>query len=292
MKISYKENTLRNQSLKLVDKANEIICIYRDQGYTLTLRQIYYQFVSRDLIPNTINSYKRLGNVINEGRLCGLIDWKAIEDRTRSISKLPSWDSPSEIVESCAEQFKIDLWEDQPKYIEVWVEKEALAGIIEQACNEYRVPFLSCRGYTSQSEMWRAGQRLIKQDRLNKEIIILHLGDHDPSGIDMSRDIQVRLDLLTKGVPFTFNRIALNRDQINKYQPPPNPAKMTDTRFKDYEKVHGNKSWELDALEPSVISDLITNNIRENIINNSWITALKREEGYKIILSDVAKEIE
>ena len=291
MKKKYIEVNFREASLSIIKQANSIIEDYREQGYILTLRQIYYQFVSRDLIPNNMKSYKRLGNILNDGRLAGLIDWNAIEDRTRELTSISTWNNPSEIVEACAEQFKIDLWKNQDYYIEVWVEKEALAGVVDSACEKYRVPFLSCKGYTSQSEMWRAGQRLLEKSIRGKNILIIHLGDHDPSGIDMSRDIQDRISMFMLGNDFEFRRIALNSDQIRKYQPPPNPAKMTDSRFRDYALKYGQQSWELDALEPKVISALIQNNIKEHINWDSWKESLDNEYRNKATLKSLSEDM-
>lgn len=291
MKMQYRDVNFRGNSRVMIDQANQIIEDYYQQGYVLTLRQLYYQFVSRDLIPNNMRSYKRLGSIINDARLCGLIDWESIEDRTRELSSISTWNDPSEIVEACAQQFKVNLWEDQPYYIEVWVEKEALAGVVESACNKYRIPFLSCRGYTSQSEMWRAGQRLLRKYRQDKEILILHLGDHDPSGIDMSRDITERLTMFMRGESFDFKRLALNIDQVREYQPPPNPAKMTDSRFREYVRNYGQESWELDALEPKVITRLIHENVSKHLDKKAWKDSLEQEEEHKRTLENIAEEM-
>lgn len=289
-KLAYKEIRLGKASLEIVSKANEIIDEYQEQGFTLTLRQLYYQFVSRDIIPNNMQSYKRLGNIINDARLTGLIDWEAIEDRTRELSSLSTWDKPSSIVRACAEQFRIDYWATQSHYIEVWVEKEALAGVVESVCNKYRVPYLSCRGYTSQSEMWRAGRRLANRS-VNKNITILHLGDHDPSGIDMSRDIQDRLTMFNV-TDFDFIRLALNMNQVNKYNPPPNPAKTTDSRFAEYRNNYGEDSWELDALEPKIITKLISTHIEERIDIQAWEEAIALENEHKDTLGELADRAE
>ena len=160
MKECFAEKDFRDTTLVLVYEANEIIAEYAAQGFTLTLRQLYYQFVARDLIPNTQRSYKRLGSVVNDARLAGLIDWAAIEDRTRHIESTPHWESPADIVRTCARQFRIDKWAKQPYRAEVWIEKEALAGVVSGVCEKLDVPYLSCRGYTSQSVMYEAAARL------------------------------------------------------------------------------------------------------------------------------------
>lgn len=259
--IAYTEQRFSTGSKKVIQHANEIIAEYSAQGYDLTLRQLYYQFVSRDLLKNNQKEYKRLGSIINDARLAGLIDWDAITDRTRNLHRLPHWESPEEIVQAVAGQFRVDLWEGQKYRVEIWIEKEALAGVFQRVCDELDVPFFSCRGYTSQSEMWSAGQRLkaIKKD--GQTPVILHFGDHFPSGMDMTRDIRDRLTIFAGSIQ--LERLALNMDQIEEYQPPPNPAKTSDVRADAYIEEHGDESWELDALEPDVLAGLVRDRVTE-----------------------------
>lgn len=263
-KICYVEKNFRSESLSLINQINEVIEEYEAQGYSLTLRQCYYQLVARAIIPNNERSYKNTGNLINDARLAGLIDWHAIEDRTRNLQRLSHWDSPKSIIDSASYQYRKDIWENQEYYVEVWVEKEALANVVGRVANELDVPYFCCRGYVSQSEMWSAAQRFRSKQEDGKDVVLIHLGDHDPSGIDMSRDIEERLVMF--GVDtfmFNFRRIALNMEQIEEFAPPPNPAKLTDSRCGAYISRYGDESWELDALEPRVIHDLITNNVTE-----------------------------
>jgi hypothetical protein len=290
MKESFKNIKLRGNSIRIINTANEIITDYREQGFTLTLRQLYYQFVSRDMIENTEKSYKNLGGIINDGRMCGMIDWSAIEDRTRNLKSNSCWVSPSEILKTCAESYHKDHWESQDHRVEVWVEKEALAGVAEAACVTLDVPFFCCKGYTSQSEMYSAAQRLLEHDANAQTPVIIHLGDHDPSGIDMSRDIKERLDIFTRGINIEFTRIALNRHQIDAYNPPPNPAKVTDSRFRAYQNKHGDKSWELDALEPKVLVKLIQEEISQHIDRRVWAEVEEKQEKDRAVLVKLSKK--
>jgi hypothetical protein len=283
-KIKYQEINLRKDSLAMIDVCNKIIREYTAAGYILTLRQLYYQLVSRDIIPNRQSEYKRVGSIVNDGRLAGLIDWNALEDRTRNVKSISHWDSPEQIVEAIADQYAIDKWEDQEIRPEVWIEKDALVGVIERICNELDISYFSCRGYTSQSEMWGAAQRFIKHAKNGQITHVIHLGDHDPSGIDMSRDIEERIRMFmeyhigTSKNLFDFTRIALNRDQIDLYQPPPNPAKSTDSRFQGYMDIHGDESWELDALEPQVLADLVRAKVDE--LRDDTLYAEKTEQEF------------
>lgn len=260
MKISYIDKKFNKSSISLIEQANEIIVEYQSEGYDLTLRQLYYQFVARDIIANRQSEYKRLGSVINDARLAGLIDWDSIIDRTRDFEKLSHWDSPADILQSAANSYGIDTRANQKDYIEVWVEKDALVGVIEKACTPLDVGYLSCRGFVSQSAMWLAAQRFRrKEHQKRKDAYLIHLGDHDPSGIDMTRDIQDRLNMFGSSV--AVKRIALTMEQIEEQQPPPNPAKTTDSRYASYVAEHGEESWELDALDPRFLVDLITEEV-------------------------------
>jgi len=192
-KLCYIDKNFRGATLDTIKKVNGIIATYQAQGYSLTLRQVFYQMVSRDWLANTQKNYSKLGNVINDARLAGYIDWDAIEDRTRNLHRLDMWSDPQAIIRYAAGWYLTDKWRDQDYRVEVWIEKEALAGVFERVCDEVEVPFFACRGYTSQSEMWRAAMRLKRWEDYGFKTVILHFGDHDPSGIDMSRDIMDRL---------------------------------------------------------------------------------------------------
>ncbi len=287
-KIAYKSFNFRSQTLMVIQKANEIIAEYAKQGFDLTLRQLYYQFVSRDLIPNTQKDYKNLGSIINDARLAGLIDWDTIVDRTREVRQLSHFSGPEEIVLACSEQFNMDRWASQPFRPEVWIEKDALVGVFERVCRELDVPLLSCRGYTSQSEMWGAAQRMIRNKRKKQTPVVFHFGDHDPSGKDMSRDILDRLEMFTRGT-MRFERLALNMDQVEEYGPPPNPAKITDSRATAYIQEFGGESWELDALEPSVLEALVRKAIESVVDEDLMVEASKEQEKHRETLAAIAE---
>lgn len=270
---------------EIIRRANSVCATYRSQGYDLTLRQLYYQFVSRGWIANKDTEYKRLGSIINDARLAGELDWDYIVDRTRNLRDLAHWSSPQSIMEAVASQYREDKWAEQPHRVEVWVEKDALVGVLERVCNELDVPYFSCRGYTSQSEVWGAAQRLLKYRRAGQEPIILHLGDHDPSGIDMTRDVTDRLALF--GADVEVRRLALNMDQVEQYNPPPNPAKLTDSRGTGYVEEYGDSSWELDALPPDVISALITEAVAEVLDDDEWHDSTEREAERQLVLQGI-----
>lgn len=292
-KIQYKEIRFNRASKAVIEQANKIIEEFLGQGFDLTLRQLYYQFVARDLIPNTPKDYKRLGEIVNNARLAGLIDWNRISDRTRFIRTNSHWETPGGVIRSAAHSFGLDLWKDQPYRVEVWIEKDALVGVISSVCMEMDVPYFSCRGYTSQSEMWAAAMRLRSHIDGKQTPIIIHLGDHDPSGKDMTRDISERLSLFMGGCQVI--RVALNMNQVEEHSPPPNPAKITDSRAQAYIAEFGNESWELDALSPALIQEMVRNAIKSRMDLKKWgHTYKKQEDGRRLLMraADDWKRIE
>lgn len=287
-KIKYVHKNLGAAKLEVIRKANDVIEEYRAQGFELTLRQLYYQFVSRAWIPNNQKEYDNLGVAIADGRLTGLIDWTAIIDRTRNVKSVPHWTDPSQIMEVVADQFRIDKWEGQPFRPEIWIEKDALAGVIEGVCSELDVPYFSCRGYTSLSEMWSGAMRLKSHIRGEQTPIILHFGDHDPSGKDMTRDITDRLEMFMGGLE--VRRLALNFDQVEEYQPPPNPAKLSDSRAPAYVAEFGYESWELDALEPAILVGLIRDTIEGLRDDDIWQEKVEREDRDRTLLTQASEQ--
>lgn len=274
------------------DLMNECIAIAEDysrQGYDLTVRQLYYQLVSRDRIANTDKSYKRIIGLVDSARLGGHLDWSYIVDRTRNAYRTDGLDtSPEDAIRSTAGGYSRALWETQPNHVEVWVEKEALSGVVASAARQVGVTYFACRGYVSQSEMYAAGMRFLRNGRDGKAGHIIHLGDHDPSGIDMTRDIRDRLTMFAGPYAPTVNRVALNMPQIEQYGPPPNFAKVTDSRFAGYQAEYGDDSWELDALPPNVLSDLITSAVLDLRDETLWAEAEEREQEERAQLESVS----
>lgn len=286
----YAPKNFREEDLRLLGQANAIIAEYEAQGLVLTVRQLYYQHVARGLIENRVENYSRLARLLSDGRLAGLVSWTAIEDRGRNLKGINHHETPEQALRNLAEKYSRDKWFDQPMRPEVWVEKEALEGVIGSICNELEVDFFACKGYNSQSEQWRAGRRLAGRVAAGQVPIIFHLGDHDPSGIDMTRDNRDRLSMFA-GVPIQVVRLALNRPQIDALNPPPNPAKMGDPRFGDYRAEHGDESWELDALEPTYIRSLIRDAVVRVRDDAKWQVALEEEQAEREVLVELAEQL-
>lgn len=274
MKQMYLSRNFNKESKALIAVIDRICGDYMAQGFVLTVRQLYYQLVARNIIPNNERSYKNTTSLVNDARLAGLIDWSAIEDRTRSFEDRAHWDDAATFMDEVTPQFYVDMWAKQDERVFVIVEKEALAGVLQKVCHENDVPLLAARGYPSVSVLREfAIQRIIPRAREGQRIHILHLGDHDPSGIDMTRDLEDRLNMLTfHRNTFTLERIALTMDQIEENDCPPNPAKLSDARSTGYVEKFGESSWELDALEPKQLVLLVEDKIGEHRDPDLWDT--------------------
>ena len=277
------------KTLVVVEQANVIISEYQADNLRLTLRQLFYQFIARALLPNTFQNYKRLGGIITNARDGGLIDWDAMEDRVREVISHSAWDSPADIVESAAGSYQEDLWATQLYRPEVWIEKAALLGVIEAVCRELRVPYFANIGNASQTLVYEAGARFRRYLDQGLIPVVFHLGDHDPNGIDMTRDITDRLERYARA-PIDVRRIALNLDQVRRHNPPPNFAKETDSRYAAYVRSFGMREcWELDALPPTVIVDLAREHITGLIDGSQWQAALDRENRNRELLGRAVK---
>lgn len=253
-----------------LDQINVILEEYVEDGYRLTLRQLYYQLVSRDFIPNKQDEYKKLMNILKKGRMAGIVDWDAIEDRVRKPI-LPYWVSGIEdAINDTISQYRLNRMRDQSPQIEVWVEKDALSGVLSRVTENYHIRLMVNRGYTSVSALYDAQKRLSSGDT------ILYFGDHDPSGLDMLRDIKDRM--LEFNVDIDIVPVALTMDQVRAFNPPPNPAKFEDPRADWYIKEYGEVSWELDALPPKELIRLLEESILQRIDLDQYHEMLKQEQ--------------
>lgn len=291
----------------VLNDASGIVEEYHAAGFTMTIRQLYYQMVARDLFPkewerngttNNPHSYKKFVAILGKARLAGLVDWEAIEDRNREVSQLAHWESPKDILLSAARQFRLDKWDNQPKYVELWCEKDALSNVLEPVARKWDVCYMANKGYSSLSAMYEAARKRF-EDRLaaGKEVAIIYLGDHDPSGIDMTRDVQDRMtlflgDYFDSVFPFPVVRAALNMDQIKTHHPPENFAKPTDSRFGNYYDQFGETSWELDALPPDVLADIAEREIEKLVDLDLFEEVVSKERAFKSRLQQYAEEIE
>jgi hypothetical protein len=293
-KIAYRDIHLSKANLIRLDEINAIIVSYQNQGYRLTLRQLYYQLVSRDVIPNNVKEYGKLSTLLKEGRMAGIVDWDAIEDRLRKPDRPPCWDSPAEILDACISQYRVDRMQGQSTYMEVWVEKDALSGVLKRVTEKYGINIIVNRGYSSATAMHDAHRRF--RSEINKigasQIKVIYVGDFDPSGQDMIRDISDRIAEFGGDYDFSINPIALTWEQIETHSPPPNPAKVSDPRAKAYIERYGESSWEVDALPPEVLDRILDNTIQAEIDSFQFEEMTKIEFEHKNKLSALKDQLD
>jgi len=300
MRATYKDWRPSAGSLKILSYIEIILEEFADLGYSLTLRQLYYQLVGKDLIPNRVEEYNKLGNIVSRGRLAGYIDWSMIEDRTRPETTRPSWDDLADFLSTVKKSYHLYRWEYQPFYLEVWAEKDAVSNIIEPICGRYDVTYMANKGYSSQSALYDAFSRLASNyAEHDKRPVILYLGDHDPSGMDMTRDIEDRLNMFLNQeithpsyLGLQVVRIALNMDQIQAYNLPENPAKITDSRYQGYVAEHGESSWELDALNPEVLVRIVEDHIKQYLTQELFDKVAAQEQTDKDRLNRMIDKLE
>lgn len=278
------------KSLEMVQTINSIIKGYQAKGYKLTLRQLYYQLVSRDIIPNQQKEYAKLSALLTNARMSGRVDWNAIEDRIR-VPYLPYWaHSPADAISDIIRSYRRDRQSGQEVYIELWVEKDALSGVLKRITSKYHVNLMVNRGYSSASAMYDSANRLKQAMERGQACYIFYLGDHDPSGLDMDRDIRTRLSEF--GVDVEVKRIALTGAQIKRYNPPPNPTKLSDSRAQGYIAEYGRTCWEVDALNPEVLNELVTREIEEVIDVDKYARILEKERKDKDKLKQYSEQRE
>lgn len=291
MKQAFIAKKFKDTSLVLINQCNEVATNYLAQGLRLTLRQLYYQLVSRNIIVSNAKLYKSLGNILKDARMAGLVDWEAIEDRGRRPIIPTEFDDLADLLEAAVLSYRLPRWEGQDYYLELWVEKDALSNVLAPLADEYHVTLLVDKGYQSASAVYDAAQKRFGQHS-DQKCTLLYLGDHDPSGLDMERDIRKRLTIMSNGAEVTIERVAITWDQVHQYQLPPNPVKKSDSRHKSYIAKYGYDCWEVDALPPAVLQALIRDAIENHLDKGAMQKVKDKEESDKAKLRDFVKGLD
>ncbi len=278
MKESFRKVKLGKKNLETLSQANTIIEEYAEMGYTLTLRQLYYRLVTKNIVKNEQREYSRLIKILTEGRMSGMVDWDGIEDRVR-VPRMAAYESdPKSAVIKAANHFRLNRQEGQKNHVELWVEKDAISNILKVKTNYYGIYLMVNRGFSSTTAMYEAANRMKRAVEDGKECHILYLGDHDPSGLYMAvKDIPERLNEAF-GVPVNVDHIGITISQVREYNPPPNPAKITDTRSAWYMKQFGKVSWEVDALEPPILHSIIDSKVSSLMDMEMFNEVMSRED--------------
>jgi hypothetical protein len=246
----------------------QVQTILSEYDFPLSLRQIYYQLVSRQIIENVENEYRKLSRLTVIGRDEGILDEEKFTDRLRQIQQPDTWTDLVDFMQTVKRAYRKDYWIQQPDYIEIWIEKDALRGVVEPVTNKYGVPLLVVRGQVSRTAIYDAYQRYIEED---KYCYLYYFGDFDPSGITIYESLLNRLSGFNGGkLDITFERVALTQEQIDKYNLPPAPAKKTDPNTSRFIHEHGDNVVELDALPPEELIELVQETINQHIDTDIW----------------------
>lgn len=289
MKQAFRNQNIRDKRMERIQQANEILEEYAGQDYRLTLRQLYYQLVARDLIKNEVKEYAKLSQTCVIGRMNGLIDWNHIEDRIRKPYLEYAVDSVSEAIDDTIRYYKLHRQKKQRIHIEIWTEKDAVSNILKRVSEYFHIRLMINRGYSSCSAMYDTAKRMLQAaDKYG--CTILYVGDHDPSGLDMLRDIRERLEEF-EVCDFEVIPVALTMKQIKQYDPPPNPAKQSDPRAGWYIEKYGTASWELDALRPDVLEQIVKDAVLKYLDVDLFNKMLDKEASDKKKLQKIIDEV-
>jgi len=241
---------LQRESINLIEQVQEILEEYLSP---LSLRQIYYQLVARQIIDNNEKEYRKLSRLCVKGRDMGMLEEEYFADRLRTIEKPSTWLDLSDFLVTVKDSYRKSLWENQENYCEVWTEKDALREIIGSITREYDVPLLVVRGQVSRTAIYNAAERFKSES--GKKCHLFYCGDFDPSGLSIYHSLKERLRGM--GVSAVFERIALAPEHIEQYKLPQDPAKTQDPNFRRFSSEYGDSVVELDALPPDVLQELI-----------------------------------
>lgn len=248
----------------------------------MTVRQVFYRMVGTGLIGKTETEYKATVNrLLTKMRLSGQIPFGWIADNTRWVRKQRSYSSVEQALRETAQLYRRALWRDQASRVEVWLEKDALAGVVYEETDEYDVPLYVTRGYASLSYLHEAAEAIAAAD---KPTHIYYLGDYDPSGLDIPRKVEARLREFAPDADIHFTSIAVTPEQIEKWHLPTRPTKRADTRS----KLFVGESVEVDAIPPSQLRGLVNTAIIGHIDQRALDVVLVAEQSERETLQRLA----
>jgi len=271
-----------------LDKIKQIL-EYKEQGYLpVTLRHLYYKLVSRSLIENDVHEYRKVGKLMTYARENHIIPYDYLTDSSRIPSIVSQFDNLKDLGNAAINSYKKRRWKYQDCYLEVWIEKAAMTSTIEDITRKYCVPLITGKGYNSLPIIWDAYNRMKEYNK--EQNIILYLGDHDPSGVNMDVDIKNRF-MKNFGIEPDIQRIALTMDQIQQYNLPSQFAKKKDPRYKNYKNQFGLESWEIEALPIKIIRELLENKIKEYIDFDKYNRVLEQEVQDKERFKEIIEEL-
>jgi len=269
-----------------MDAIREAIYEVLAEDNPMTVRQVFYRLVSAGVIAKTEAEYK--GTVVRlllVMRREGIVPYSWVADNTRWMRKPTTYSSLEDALQWTAETYRRALWDNQADYIEVWTEKDAIAGILYEATGNWDVPLMVARGFSSETFLYEAAEAIKAED---KPTYLYHFGDHDPSGVAAAHDIERRLRGFVPDAEIYFERVAVTREQILQWNLPTRPTKKTDTRSKNF----AGESVEVDAIPPRQLRELASECITQHIDQFAYDKLLEVEQAEQKTLETMIETME
>jgi hypothetical protein len=255
-----------------------------EAGRPMTVRQVFYQATVRGLVEKAESGYAKVQTDLTVMRRAGELPYDWLADNTRWQRKPDTFDSVEDALRETAHFYRKNLWRDADSYVEVWLEKDALAGVIYPVTSMYDVPLMVARGYASLSFLYYAAEYI---NDLDVPAYIYHLGDFDPSGVNAGEKIEETLRELAPDADIYFERIAVTPEQIDSWDLPTRPTKASDTRSKNF----GNISVELDAIEPNRLRSLVQETLEQHLPQDQFAILKAAEESEREIITRLVGKI-
>jgi hypothetical protein len=262
---------LRDKSLPLACVSVELLDAHKPD----TVRGNMYLVVSHGWLPDTGDkSYDRVQRLLVRLRECGAVPFSWVVDNVRSTIKPSSWSGLADFADTVKDAYRLDFWARLPEYIEIIVEKDTVAGKLAVVTREYDVPLHPIRGYNSTTFCWQIARGW---DDITKPIIIYYIGDHDPSGRDLERDVRVRLERYAKR-PFKWVRLAVNPEHFAQFDIIPLKPKKTDSRYRKFVAKYGTACAEVEAIPATDLREMVRTAIESHIPAGAWKRLLRVEQ--------------
>jgi hypothetical protein len=256
---TYQASHIRHRATKaeLDERRAALFAIVAEQR-PMTVRQVFYQATVAGIVEKSEAGYNKVQTDLVQMRRAGALRYDWLADNTRWQRKPNTFDSVEQALQETAALYRKALWRDAGCYVEVWLEKDALAGVVDQITDQYDVPLMVARGYSSLSFLHGAADYI---DRLDVPAFIYHFGDFDPSGVNAAEKIEETLRELAPEAEIYFERVAITPEQIAQWNLPTRPTKTTDSRSKSF----GDISVELDAIPPTELRGLVEDVITQHM---------------------------
>jgi hypothetical protein len=259
-----------------------VIRAFDDAGPPMTLRQLFYALVSAGAIAKTEEAYKQVGYHLVRMRRKGVIPYSFVADNTRWMRKPNTWSSMEAYLRAGQEAYRHAVWDIQKAYVEIWCEKDALAGVLYGVTEKWDVPLMVTRGYPSETFVYEAAQALKQR---HQDVYLYYFGDHDPSGKDIPRNTAQKLREF--GAKFHFEHVAVLPWQIGAWGLPTRPTKSSDSRARDWE----GGSVELDAIPVAKLRAMVERAITKHIDQYLLEKTLQIEKAERETLGTVMENL-